>query len=125
MSRCGDRRGLSIRSLRGCVIARLAIVFARDGPSVGCFVAPLTSWPPPHCVFDRSRERNDQERISFYWLSSWVSASLVTPETVPVNSPVAAKKTGLCKASANTGTDVSVNVSVPDAFLKRPVPPVI
>src|SRR6516165_6088194 len=49
-----------------------------------------------------------------------------TPETVPVNSPVLAKKTGLFKASAKTGTFVSVNVRMPpDASLKRPVPPVI
>jgi hypothetical protein len=39
-----------------------------------------------------------------------------TPETVPVTSPVAAKKTGLLKASANTGTTVSVNVRRPVAF---------
>jgi hypothetical protein len=48
-----------------------------------------------------------------------------TPETVPVNSPVEAKKTGFPKASANTGTTISVKVRLPDAFLKRPVPPVI
>ena len=62
--------------------------------------------------------------MSSYCRSSWRSASRATPETVPVNSPVAAKKTGLFLASANTGTAVSVNVRVPDAFLKRPVPPV-
>ena len=50
---------------------------------------------------------------------------MATPKTVPVNSPVDAKKTGLLEASANTGTTVSVNVTVPDAFWKRPVPPVI
>ena len=53
------------------------------------------------------------------------SSSMATPETVPVNSPVAAKKTGLLEASANTGSTVSVNVRMPDASLKRPVPPVI
>ena len=50
---------------------------------------------------------------------------MATPETDPVNSPVAAKKTGLFEASAKTGSTVSVNVRVPDASLKRPVPPVI
>jgi hypothetical protein len=70
-------------------------------------------------------ERNGEANGRFYWLSSWRSASLVSPETVPVNSPVEAKKTGLFVASANTGTTVSVNERTPDAFLKRPVPPVI
>ena len=46
-----------------------------------------------------------------YCRSSWRSSSAATPETVPVNSPVAAKKTGLLEASANTGFTVSVNVS--------------
>ena len=50
---------------------------------------------------------------------------MATPETVPVTSPVLAKKTGWFKASAKTGTFVSVNVRVPDASVKRPVPPVI
>ena len=40
-----------------------------------------------------------------------VSSSAATPEIIPVNSPVAAKKTGLLEASANTGSTVSVNVS--------------
>jgi hypothetical protein len=40
-------------------------------------------------------------------------------------SPVAAKKTGLFEATDNTGRIVSVDVRVPDAFLKRPVPVVI
>jgi hypothetical protein len=35
--------------------------------------------------------------------SSWRSASLATPETVPVNFPVLAKKTGLFEVSAKTG----------------------
>jgi hypothetical protein len=50
-----------------------------------------------------------------------------TPETVPVIFPAAAKKTGLCTASASTGTTVSVSVRrVPaDTLLKRRVPPVI
>jgi hypothetical protein len=65
------------------------------------------------------------ELTSSYWGSSWWSASLATPETVPVNSPAAAKKTGLFMASAKTGDTVSVNERTPDAFLKRPVPPVI
>jgi hypothetical protein len=74
---------------------------------------------------DCTHERNDHENVTSYCRSSWRSASLATPETVPVNSPVAAKKTGLPRASANTGTTVSVNLSSPDASLKRPVPPVI
>ena len=60
-----------------------------------------------------------------YRRPSWRSASAATPETIPVNSPVEAKKTGLLEASANTGSTVSVKVRTPDAFLKRPVPPVI
>jgi hypothetical protein len=59
------------------------------------------------------------------WPCSSLPCSLLTPETVPVNSPVAAKKTGLLEASANTGDTVSVKDRTPDAFLKRPVPPVI
>ena len=70
-------------------------------------------------------ERRGQRNMSSYCRSSWRSSSLATPETVPVNSPVLAKKTGLFEASAKTGTFVSVNVRVPDASLKRPVPPVI
>lgn len=46
-------------------------------------------------------------------------------EIVPVNSPVAAKKTGLPRASDATVSTVSVIVRRPDACLKRPVPPVI
>jgi hypothetical protein len=83
------------------------------------------AWPPPHRACDSTQERNDQENMSSYCRSSWRSASLATPETVPVNFPVAAKKTGLLRASANTGTTVSVNLRTPDASLKRPVPPVI
>jgi len=59
--------------------------------------------------------------MTSYCRSSWWSASLATPETVPVISPVVAKKTGLPKASDNTGTTVSVNVRRPVASLKRPV----
>jgi hypothetical protein len=80
--------------------------------------------PPPHRACDCTQERNDQENMSSYCRSSWRSASLATPETVPVNFPVAEKKTGLLRASANTGTTVSVNVRTPDASLKRAVPPV-
>lgn len=51
--------------------------------------------------------------------------SLSTPEIVPLNTPVAAKKTGLPRASDATVSTVSVIVRAPDACLKRPVPPVI
>ena len=68
-------------------------------------------------------ERNDAGGRSAY--CPFCPSPIGTPETVPVNWPVTAKKTGLFKASAKTGTVVSVNVRVPDAFLKRPVPPVI
>jgi hypothetical protein len=60
-----------------------------------------------------------------YRRSSWLSSSAATPETVPVTPPVEAKKTGLLEASANTGSVVSVKVRLPDASLKRPVPPAI
>ena len=56
------------------------------------------------------------------------SSSLATPEIVPLNFPVAVKKTGvggLVESSNETGTAVSVNLSMPDASLKRPLPPVI
>ena len=69
--------------------------------------------------------RRGQRNMSFYCQSSRRSASLPNPETFPVISPVAAKKTGLLRASANIGTTVSVNVRTPEASLKRPVPPVI
>lgn len=60
-----------------------------------------------------------------YCPSSRSSRTSLTPEIVPVNSPVAAKKTGLLRASVNALTTVSVIVRTPDASLKRPVPPVI
>jgi hypothetical protein len=51
---------------------------------------------------------------------------VAAPEIVPVDSPVTAKKMGLPEESDNTGTTVSVKLIVPaDAWLKRPVPPVI
>ena len=53
------------------------------------------------------------KEMTFYCHSSWWSASLPTPDTVPVNSPVVVKKTGLLRASATSGTTVSVNVRVP------------
>ena len=65
------------------------------------------------------------DRAGFYCRSSWRSASLATPETVPVNFPVLAKKTGLFEVSAKTGAFVSVNLRLPEASLKRPVPPAI
>ena len=81
---------------------------------------------PSVFAMDARPERAQRSRnMTSYCRSSWRSASLATPETVPVNSPVAANKTGLLRASANTGTTVSVNVRTPDASLKRPVPPVI
>ena len=48
-----------------------------------------------------------------------------TLEAVPLTSPVTEKRTGLPVSSARTGTTAMVNVTEPDAFLKRPVPPVI
>jgi hypothetical protein len=61
----------------------------------------------------------------FYCRSLCWSSSVSAPETIPVKFPVEVKKTGVPEASANTGITVSEKVSVPDAFLKRPVPPVI
>jgi hypothetical protein len=47
---------------------------------------------------------------------------VATPEIVPVIAPVTVKKMNL---PGTTGATVMVNVtSLPDAFLKRPVPPV-
>jgi hypothetical protein len=105
--------------------ATLAIGLSRDSPLARCLVSPSPAWPPPHRVGGCTQKRYDQENVSSYCCSSWRSASLDTPETVPVNSPVLAKKTGLFNASAKTGTFVSVKVRVPDASLKRPVPLVI
>jgi hypothetical protein len=47
------------------------------------------------------------------------------PTTVPSNSPVLVKSWGELEASNTAGVHVEVDVSVPDAPLKRPVPPVI
>ena len=59
---------------------------------------------------------------SSYRRSSWRSSSVATPEIVPVIAPVTVKKMNL---PGTTGATVMVNVtSLPDAFLKRPVPPV-
>src|SRR5215472_15242573 len=125
-SECGDHRALhpSIQSLR-----EFGDRQARDRPS------PRQSVGPMYCAHQSGyrrtasvvvpRNRNDQENMSFYSRFSWRSSSLATPETVPVNSPVAAKKTGLLWASANTGCTVSANIRTPDASLKRPVPPMI
>jgi hypothetical protein len=87
------------------------------------FDASFFNW-----IHRTQKHRSRSTRTCFsYCRSSWRSSSSATPEMVPVNPPVATKKTGilgLFKASA-TGTVVSVNVSLPDASLKRPVPPVI
>ena len=74
---------------------------------------------------DCGQERNEQEDMSSYCCSSCRSASPHTPETVPVNTPVFVKSTGALEALNNTGDTVEVNVRVPEALLKRPVPPVI
>lgn len=50
-----------------------------------------------------------------YSFSRSVMPSLATPEIVPVKPPVAAKKTGLPRASAATVSTVSVIVRTPDA----------
>src|SRR5215472_17766674 len=47
----------------------------------------------------RQGECNDQRSMTPYCRPSWRSASLDTPETVPVNWPITAKKTGVFKAS--------------------------
>jgi hypothetical protein len=59
-----------------------------------------------------------------YCRSSCRSYSGATPETVPVNSPVSVSSTTRPAALNNTGVKIAVNVTRPDAPLKRPVPPV-
>ena len=60
-----------------------------------------------------------------YCRSSCPYSPLATPKTVPSNSPVFVRSSGALEALNNTGVNVAVNVRVPDAPLKRPVPPVI
>jgi hypothetical protein len=52
---------------------------------------------------------------TLYSFSRSGMSSLATPEIVPLKSPVAAKKTGLPRASAATVFTVSVIVRTPDA----------
>ena len=88
-----------------------------------------SKWRPLPSLDNRTanctQERNDQERVCAYSPLLVPVHFLATPETVPLNSPVSVKKTGLLEASATTGTAVLVKVRTPDASLKRPVPPVI
>jgi hypothetical protein len=73
-----------------------------------------------------TQERSDgSTRILFYCRSSCRFSSMAAPEIVPSNSPVFVKNGAPPEARNNTGINVAVNVSVPDAPLKRPVPPVI
>jgi len=53
------------------------------------------------------------------------SSSMEAPEIVPSNSPVFVKSWAPPEALNNTGLNAAVNVSVPEASWKRPVPPVI
>jgi len=70
---------------------------------------------------------NEQEHTLClpYCRSFWLSSSVAAPEIVPVNCPVLVKSTAPLESLNNTGDVAPVNVSVPDASLKRPVPPVI
>ena len=57
-------------------------------------------WRSPHghrrtASVNVTQERNDQENMSSYCCTSWLAITLATPETVPVNSPAAAKNTGV------------------------------
>jgi hypothetical protein len=81
------------------------------------------SWIPPFGSTWWSRGLTAYVR-PFYFCASW-SSPMFAPETVPVNSPVAANNTGLPRASDATALTVSVIVRTPDASLKRPVPLVI
>ena len=78
----------------GEVIARPAIVPSLDSPLARCLVAPLTSVATAAPRLLVYLGRNEQEHLSSYCAPLAVLLRL-TPETVPVNSPVAAKKTGL------------------------------
>ena len=84
------------------------------------------SWIPPFGSAWRSRWSRGLTAYvrPFYFCASW-SSPMSAPETVPVNSPVAANNTGLPSASDATALTVSVIVRTPDASLKRPVPLVI
>src|SRR2546427_10620311 len=62
---------------------------------------------------------------SSYRRSSCPSSPMATPETVPSNSPVSVPSTTPPEELNTTGVNIAVNVRVPDAPLKRPVPPVI
>jgi hypothetical protein len=147
MKRCGDYRALHppIQCLRVAAV-RLVIEhpFPEQSPrTMGCIVDHKTNGrrtlPVQAGITGSTRRlilqldsshlrarRAGARAYAFpYCGSSSRSSSAATLETVPVICPVSAKKTGLLEASANTGFDISVNVRMPDAFLKRPVPPVI
>lgn len=62
---------------------------------------------------------------SSYRRASCPSSPVAAPTTVPSTSPVFVESGAPPEALRNTGITVAVNVSVPDAPLKRPVPPVI
>lgn len=80
----------------------------------------ILRWDSLHSGAQRAGAR----AYAFSYCRSSCPSPLATPETVPVIVPVGAKKTGLPNLSNNTGTFNSVKVRKPDAFLKRPAPPV-
>jgi hypothetical protein len=107
----------------------------------GCAVSPLTSLTvaapclcrridsPPDCpigLVAPGSTATRSTRIAFsYRRSSGPSSSWPSPRTVPSNSPVFVKSAGALEALRNTGAMVAVIVRLPDAPVKRPVPPVI
>jgi hypothetical protein len=115
---------LSLRQTSLCFVCRSE----QPGRTVRILRAPWHTQPSLGDISDQLTARRspafESEELS-YRRSSRPSSSSEIPDTVPVSCPVSVKKTGLLKALAKTGCAVSVNVRTPDAFRKRPVPPLI
>jgi len=100
-----------------------------------CAVSPprtsLTSLHPRLCgqksLINSPLAKHSEHGIDSrsYRHSSLRSSSMATPKIDPSNVPVFVKSLALLSAASTTGVNVEFKVRAPDAFLKRPVPPVI
>jgi hypothetical protein len=96
-----------IRSNHGAMREREPVFLDRESPITLCLSRGHAHMPFSYCR------------------SFGPSSPMATPETCPANSPTFVKSTGALESLNNTADTVEFNVRVPDAPLKRPVPPVI
>ena len=97
----------------------LLVLFVARSPHIRGFCNTLV---PGEYAIRTCHLLNDFDSIS-YCSSSSSSSPLAIPKTVPSNFPVFVNSAGALAALRKTGAMVAVIVRLPDAPVKRPVPP--